>query len=218
MLDSASVPSCGRGKSRTVPPSVLAAEVRRRGATPEKPLGHTRAEMLVLAALARSPLGRDSAREVAALAGVSPTTASAALQRLLALGLVSHNAEKVARGRVRSMDRWRARQRAWDGSLVRAVRRVTLPEREQTDASDAVPRRFHHLFWNAKPVRLSATQDGEYIAGRLLDADDVGAWAWVLEHIGSDDLRRALSRRGVTDRQRALVDNWLAEPGADRHR
>lgn len=152
--------------------------------------------------------GRGSAREVAALAGVSPTTAAKGLERLLAEGLVSHDMEKTARGGVVALPRWRANHRAWDAPLSKAVRRATLPERPSAVRSTKVPRRFHHLFWNADVADLDAERNGAYIAGRMLEAADVAAWSWALSNIDGTDIDRALSRRGVPASARALVSNW----------
>src|SRR5579884_1838729 len=66
-------PAGGRGRARAVSKRVADRVARRVGAVPVLPAGFDRMEMLVLAAVARAPLGLESARAVARVAGVSPT-------------------------------------------------------------------------------------------------------------------------------------------------
>src|SRR5271155_1965870 len=61
-------------------------------------------EVKVLAALARAPLGLTSARTVAERAGVSPTTASRAIESLREQGLVTVAQRTLPAGRARTFE------------------------------------------------------------------------------------------------------------------
>lgn len=207
VLDRAGVPRVGRGHTRTAPAAVLHALVAERGAAPVSE-ERSAADLRVLAALSRSPLGGASARTVADKAGISPTTASRSLQNLCAAALVERRDRVVASGRARHERRWFANVSAWPASLTHEVRRTRLPRRRVTPSR--LPRDLRHLFWNADVASLDPSSDGSYMAGRLLEASDVRAWRWTFANIAPRDIRTAMGRRGISPRTRALAENWLA--------
>lgn len=209
ILDEAGVPRPGRGNARPVPPAVVDMARRRLGSVPDRAHGLTRSKMLLLAALARSPLGSPSSRALAAIAGVSPTTASRDLRDLETSGLVERTTRTVAGDRAEHHSFWRLA--ADDPTILRAVRKVTLPTLPADDDAPRLPRRLYRHFWNADPRRLSSDRDGSAIAGRLLGSDDVAAFDWALRHVSPALVDAALSRRGVAQATRRLVENWRAD-------
>lgn len=206
-LDKLGVPRGGRGHVRRVPEGALERLIAARGSTPRHDM--SRAELRVLAALRRAPLGLPSARSVAAQAGVSPTTASRTLRSLEGCGLVEQVPIEFARGRATRELRWKTVPGIWPESLRSAVRHTRLTRSERTDpTASALPRSLLHVFWNADVAQLSPQSDGSYMAGRLLDAPDIRAWQWALANLSPTDLETAMSRRGVSPRTRALAENW----------
>ncbi len=206
-LDSLGVPRAGRGHARQIPDGTLAWLLATRGAAPRH--ATPAAELRVLAALSRAPLGLPSARSVAAQAGVSTTTASKVLHHLAATNLVSQASFDVASSRARRELRWKANTPGWPDDLRRAVRRTRLPHQETSAAP--LPRSLHHLFWNADVSNLAPGVDGSYMAGRLLEAPDIRAWRWALANISPRDIDKAMSRRRVNPRIKALVANWMRD-------
>lgn len=71
-----------------------------------------------------------------------------------------------------------------------------------------MPARFWHLFWNTDPTKLRLSRDGSYIAGRMLEAEDLDAFAWVMNHASEADVAKATSRRGFNPRAKALATRW----------
>lgn len=210
LLDEAHVPRTGRGNRRPVPPSVIDRAREQIGAVPARVDGLSRSQMLILAALSRSPLGTSSARAAAGLAGVSPTVASRDLVGLENRGLVARVTRTVADESARRQTYWTFA--AADPDLLRAVRRVRLPAGRSVDAGTArIPRRLYRHFWNADPASLRVGENGSYIATRLLGSSDVVAIDWALRHIRAGDIDVALSRRGVRPSARRLVQNWRAD-------
>lgn len=206
-LDTLGIPRAGRGHTRRVPDGTLESLLAARGSTPQHET--PAAELRVLAALSRAPLGLPSARSVAIRAGVSPTTASQTLHALEDRRLVARVPAELARGRATRELRWKAATTAWPEPLRSGVRRTRLPRAPRTEkVSTTLPRSLHHLFWNADVTTLSPASDGSYMAGRLLEAPDIRAWRWALEHLSPADIATAASRRGVNPRTRALVENW----------
>lgn len=208
ILDRRDVPRTGRGVPRAVPPDVAARVTR------EHASGYTDTEVRVLAALAVSPLGLTSARRVAAAAGVSPTSASAALTRLEGLGLVRRKERRTLRaGRAvtETLIALNLRSSQWP-HVESAVRTVVLPER-QAKSQSRLPRALWHLFWNTNPATLRLPEDGAYIARRMLNSTSIAAAQWALQHVDSADLLAAVSGRGTDERTRTMVRNWIAGQG-----
>lgn len=206
-LDALGVARAGRGYTRRVPDGALGRLLAARGSTPPHEAGAS--ELRVLAALSRAPLGLPSARNVATQAGVSPTTASQTLRALEDRRLVAKVPSELARGRAIRELRWKATPSSWPDPLRSAVRRTRLPRAPRTETvTTALPRSLHHLFWNADVAKLSPETDGSYMAGRLLEAPDIRAWRWAFANLSPADIEKAMSRRGVDPRTKALVENW----------
>lgn len=87
------------------------------------------------------------------------------------------------------------------------MRRTRLPRPPESSATP-LPRSLRHLFWNADVSELTPEVDGSYLASRLLEAPDIRAWRWALANISPADIEKAMSRRGVNPRTKALVKNW----------
>ncbi|GAA2222286.1 helix-turn-helix domain-containing protein [Herbiconiux moechotypicola] len=207
-LDAEGVARTGRGHARRVPEGVLDRLLAERGSTPTQVAPGS--ELRVLAALSRAPLGLPSARSVATQAGLSPTTASKTLHTLRDRRLISRVSSEFARGRAKKESRWTAATHSWPEPLRSAVRRTRLPRAQNTRTeTTTLPRSLHHLFWNADVKELSPETDGSYMAGRLLESPDIRAWRWALDNISLTDIDKAMSRRGVNPRTRALVANWM---------
>lgn len=185
----------------------LAAEL---GAVPFT--SHPREDhLLVLAALSHRPLGLRSARAVAAVAGMSPTTASRTLTRLQAQGIVYRSQTWVIERRPQRIEPWRVdfSSEAW-WRIAQHVSRVVLPAPAGAQRSTTVPRRFWHHFWNVDPAELSVERDGKYIAGRILQSEDPEAIAWMASAIAPDDLRAASGLRSLDPSRRVLAENAAA--------
>ncbi len=209
MLDREGVARTGRGVERRAPRDVAERVIAKR--VP----GYRPTEIQVLAALSVSPLGLSSVRRVAEIAGISATTASSALKRLVDVGLVTRKscrairAGRVGPGTVYALN---MRSERWP-AVKSAVRAVRLPDRPVANAK-RVPQQFWHLFWNAAPATLRVSGDGAYIARRMLTSSSMAAAQWALEHISSTDLEAAVAGRGADERTRALVHNWIARQGS----
>lgn len=203
-LDKVGVPRTGRGRVRTVDARTASTILASRGATPRS--ARTGAELRVLAALSFSPLGLRSFRAVAEKAGVSPTTASRLVTRLADEGYAVQREVKVASARARREKRWFADSTRWSPDVRAAVRATRLRHRSPRQSN--LPPDLQYLFWNAEPSALDARKNGSYMAARLLTAPDIRAWQWALTNIPRDAVETAVSRRGVKDGTRALVQNW----------
>lgn len=206
ILDAEGVPRTGRGMPRYISAQHARRLVRLR------PPGLGAEEARVLAALRSSIRGIESARKVAAVAGVSPTTAVKVLRRHLETGLVRReDARVISRGSVthRQVYRLDTSHPGWP-QLRTTVDSVTLvppmPER-----SNAVPKRFWHLFWNVDPAVLRVDQHGSFIAKRMLTGADLAAAVWVLENVPGHRVRDAISARGVDARTKAFATNFLQQ-------
>lgn len=213
-LDAEGVPLAGgRGHRRLVPGAVARRLARRLGAVPQMLPGFDRTEMLVLGAVARAPLGLSSARAVARAAGVSPTAAGAALTRFQTEGLVVRRERRVVHGRVRRVCYWVADllHPAWTAEVLRAANNVVLPIRVEPEVPPRrVPSTYGHAFWNVDPRSVDPRRHPDFVAARLLQLDDAGAWAWAARNLPARSLRRAARSRGVDAGRRALVENLLA--------
>jgi hypothetical protein len=154
-------------------------------------------------------LGQKSLRAIAAKAGVSPTTTSHVIASLARDGYVEQRETKVASGRARREMRWFANSSRWAPSLRDSVRRTRLPQRRPERRP--LPPELHHLFWNADVSQLDLNADGSYLADRLLRSPDLRAWHWALTNVKRSDVEKALGRRGMDERARALAQNWWAD-------
>jgi hypothetical protein len=203
-LDAYGIPRPGRGRPRTTSKNLVDEIIAQRGRTPRSAYRPT--EVRVLAALSRSPLGLSSTRSVAAKAGVSPTTASKALEQLGRQGFAEQREVVTASGRAERQKRWFISAAHLPAELMHAVRGTRLPERP--DPRGSLPRELYHLFWNADISRLDPAKDGSYLADRLLSSPDLRAWRWAITNLSRSDIERALRRRGASESTRALVRNW----------
>jgi DNA-binding MarR family transcriptional regulator len=170
--------------------------------------GLTDTETMVLAAVARSPLGLTSARAVARKAGLSPTVASRALARLSERDLITNEQATVAAGRVRRVQLLHAnRHHPSYRALAPLLARVVPP---QFGRDEEVPARLRHLFWNTSPTQLNVAHGGEYIARRLLRTLDPSGLAWGARNLGAADWRAAARARGLAPSVKALAENLAA--------
>lgn len=112
------------------------------GVTPPVP-GLSRIDAQVLAALSKAPRGVSSVREAARRAGVSPTAARRALERLTAQSLITQTPMMLARGRASEMTVYQVRfgSSKWL-SLAPAVANVRLPGPSVDRAPRGSPRTF----------------------------------------------------------------------------
>ncbi|MDR7188117.1 hypothetical protein J2Y46_000933 [Microbacterium sp. BE35] len=124
LLDAAGVPRVGRGYSRSVPVEVVDALIAMRGVTPRSERSST--ELRILAALLHAEEGLPSARAVAVRAGVSPTTASRAIERLVADALLQDLRHRLP-GSLRVVRRIEVMTFMWSDALTRAVNDTRLP-------------------------------------------------------------------------------------------
>lgn len=185
---------------------------RQLGAAPKVP-GLSRTEARVLAALSRAPVGLASVRAVARRSGVSPTAAAGALERLVAQGLALAERRLVPAGRAREARILRANLVApeWPG-LAPALARVELPPpaAPPAQATDRVPGRLRHLFWNVASRQLDAGEHGPFVARRLLQAGDLEGLAWGAAHLAAADWEHAARARALDPQRRALAANLVA--------
>jgi predicted transcriptional regulator len=208
-------PTSTRGGHLRFTPGDVAVLERRLGKIPRLD-GLSREAGLVLAALARRPLGLRSARAVARAAGVSPTAASRALKLLQREGLVERQKRRVVLGRVVDVEVWRVNvaHRRWQ-QLGPVLDSVVLPDRWVHEMSDRkVPGWLRHLFWNVDVDRLDVNRDGAFIAGRVLASEDAQAHAWAATTLASDAFLAAASQRGLDPRRVALARNLAARSGS----
>ncbi|WP_341729580.1 helix-turn-helix domain-containing protein [Brooklawnia sp.] len=205
-LDKLHVSRTKRGVAREIPHGAYAAIAGAIGATPLIPDGTTREQVLILAALIRSPLGLTSARAVATKSGTSPTVASRILQDLEKHDLVERKSRVEARGRAMNVARWHARNEgAWPHEVLHAARSATLPTPVRSPTPRHLPRKFQHLFWNTDSSSLALPQDATYVAHRLLTSGGGEAMFWALQHLPSEAIEKAISIRGVDTRTKSLA-------------
>jgi DNA-binding transcriptional ArsR family regulator len=185
---------------------------RRLGFAPDV-AGLSREEVLVADALLGHPLGLRSARAVARVAGISPTTASRALRRLEELKLVRRRRRRVVLGTATDVEVWEAdvRNQHWT-ELAPVLADTVFPETsDPVDGDRRVPRWLRHLFWNADVRRLDLERDAAYIAGRILASDDALAHAWAAATLTAEGFLEAARMRGVPARRASLARNLAAE-------
>lgn len=204
ILDREGVPRTSRGVPRAIPDRIAGHLVWSHA--PRLRPEATR----VLAALRSRHLGIESARKVASVAAVSPTTAAKALRRFVETGLV-HRADTrtISGGRVTRRRVYLLNTKHSDWPSIRsAVDSVALPQLG-AEKSDVVPQRFWHMFWNADPLQLRVREHGAFIARRLLNGSDVSAATWALENVPEDLIVDAVSGRGVDERTRTFALNYV---------
>lgn len=180
------------------------------GAVPSRPAGLSREHTLALAALARHPRGVSSARVIARVAGISPSTASRALAQLVHQRLALREPRRVIDPAPRDIDLWFANisHEDWPG-IAPVLGRVRLPRRLRPRAT-RLPRTLWYLFWNGDPRRLDPIADAGYIASRLLLSNDPGAFAWAADNLPPEALAGVAKLRGASERQRAMATNLAA--------
>ncbi len=172
--------------------------------------GLRRSQVMVLAALARAPLGLRSARAAARATGLSPTAASGALRALVDLGLVEKRQVTVAEGgaRIVEINYANLTHPRWPelAPLLAAVqlRRAGRPRPSR------VPARLAHVFWNAPVHEIDLAVHGSYVARRVLRDNDTDALAWAAEALTAEDWNDAAGARGLDARHRALAVNIAA--------
>ena len=214
LLDAEGVAAAGgRGHRRSVAGDVVRRLVRHMGAVPVMLPDYDRTEMLVLGALARAPLGFVSARAVARAAGVSPTAASSALATFEARGMARRNERRVLQGRIRLIRFWVADllHAAWTKDVLVAANAVALPIRARpANPPRRVPAGYGHAFWNVDPRTVDPSLNPDFVAARLLQLDDAGAWVWAARNLPARSLLRAANARGVDAGRKALVKNLIA--------
>ena len=209
------VPTVRRG-NRVLLDEAAVEQLRRRwGVAPAVP-GLTREDVLVLAALGRRPFGVGSARAVARMAGVSPTTAGHSLRRLVEQRYVARESVRVAEGEVRDVAVWIIR---WAGPswlrVAGTVGEVVLPAEPPADAGPAraagsrVPSRLAHLFWNEDIAALDLDQHANLVADRILRSEDPEAHAWMLRRLPAKAILKATGTRNL-DPRRARLGRLLA--------
>ena len=220
LLDNLGVARTGRGVPRPVTVEALQALVDRIGAVPTRVEDLDRVQMLVLAALARAGLGLESVRAVARVAGTSPSATATALSVLEAKGLAARQVRRVVQGVPRTVTFWSANVLgdAWTERIASATARVILPADLTTPVptprARRIPARFAHLFWNVQFSEVDTTRDADYVASRMLGADDVAAWLWAVDHLPESSLRRAGQIRGIPPGSTRFVDNRMARRSA----
>lgn len=172
--------------------------------------GLTPAQVATFAAIAQAPLGLHSAREVARRAGISPTTASAALRILRDRDLITATRRTVAEGKAveREVLTPNHKHRSWPvlAPIAQAIPRppIVYPTEDFIPNNRKVPKRFAHLFWNIqKPSSLDVIDHGPLIARRILASNDPRAIGWAAATLRPSawvdaSRTRGLSRKDVS--------------------
>jgi DNA-binding Lrp family transcriptional regulator len=178
------------------------------------PVGLTRVQARVLAALARSPRGLASIRSVARRAGVSPTAAGRALNDLTQAGLTRAEKQMLALGRATPVLVYSAvvDHPRWH-ELAPALAKVSLPPLPAQVPAQTVPYYLRHLFWNTTESQLDVTTSAPFIAMRLLSTGDLDGLAWGATHLPPEAWERAARSRGISPRDRALARNLARRHG-----
>ena len=172
--------------------------------------GLRREQVLVLAALARRPIGLISARAAARAAGVSPTAASFALSSLAEQDYIEQVELTAVEGRVHSITLWRVK---WTSAQWRGVApllaRTVLPHANRVIPSNGLlPRRLAHLFWDVpNPAAIDLRASGSTVANRILSSTDPQALSWAATGLSPSDLIAGAQFRNVDDRVRSLAQN-----------
>ena len=169
--------------------------------------GMNREEMFVLAAFNMNPLGYDSLRSVARMAGVSPTATSSIVEKLITRGFVAtRQGHTSLSGRVVDATIYEANRRgpSWL-NLRREISATRPPSSTLAHKPKLVPRKFWHIFWNANPATLRIDVNADYIASRMLLSLDPLAAAWASVHLPVASIQKAATLRGVSERDQT----WL---------
>ncbi len=182
---------------------------RELGVTPRIP-GLSRTDVSVLGALASSPFGLPSERAVALRAGISPTAAGRAIERLITRGLVERKSQPVAMGGVRTVELIRVDVTACEWPAIAPRLDRPISEQRSGNRQQRVPARLAHLFWNTAPAQLDVLEHGGYIARRLLTVGDLEGLAWGEANLSSADWAHASQARGIPGDRRALARNLAA--------
>jgi hypothetical protein len=178
------------------------------GAIPSKS-SRRREDLLVLAAINMNPFGYRSRRAVAHAAGISPTTASLIVDRLIKEGLVRavprllRYGGRVVDGIVFEANRG---DKEWD-EILGDVLATHLPTPRAMTEPKFVPRRFWHLFWNALPAQLPVIGNADFIASRMLLSNDPLAVSWATTHLPASAIEKTASLRQVNVRDRIWLTN-----------
>ena len=172
------------------------------------PVGLTRVQARVLAALARSPRGLASIRSVGRRAGVSPTAAGRALNGLTQVGLARTEKLTLALGRATPVLVYSAAvdHPRWH-ELAPPLGKVSLPPLHEQVPAQTVPYYLRHLFWNTANSQLNVTTSAPFIAKRLLSTGDLDGLAWGATHLPPEAWERAARSRGISPKDRALAHN-----------
>jgi DNA-binding transcriptional MocR family regulator len=178
--------------------------------------GFSLIEVRVLAALSRAPLGIASIRALAGRAGVSPTAASQAAQRLVERGLVLREDRMLAGGSAQMMTVMRVNVLADEWPRLAPVLALVVAPRRQPKQARRVPHHLRHLFWNTDRSQLEVANAGGYIARRLLSAGDFEGLAWGAMNLSAGDWEHAATARGLDPDRRALARN-IAEQAPSRN-
>lgn len=208
MLDREGVPRTGRGIPRRVPIRVYRHLLRR-----HTPL-LSRHQVLVLGAVRSRIHGVGSAREIARLVKISPSTAGKILRQLMDSGLIVHRmVNTMWAGAVVQRSKYQIDLAHRDWLAIRPVVDQVEITQAPIKKSRTIPKQFWHLFWNATPAELRTDQHGVYIARRMLTADDLDPALWALANISADDITEAVRGRGMDKKTRAFVINHLQSQG-----
>lgn len=204
ILDREGVPRSGRGIPRLVPARICERIVRTHSAL------RSDSEVLVLAAVQSRLHGVASAREVARLAHISPTKAGKTLRRLVDARLVVRRTIRTMwAGAVVPRERYQIDITHPDWSALRPVVDRIEVAAPPIPRSNAVPKQYWHLFWNADPKALRVDEHGVYIARRMLGADSLDPALWALANVPPEQIMKAIEGRGADPRTRAFVINHL---------
>lgn len=166
-----------------------------------------REELFVLAALDADPRGFESVRSLAQAAGVSPTTAAGAVQRLEARGLINRR-QGLTRmnGRVKDATLLEANRRDSTWQHIQPLLAATRPPAPAPGPTPSVvPRRFWHLFWNARPATLRIDTNADFIAARLLLSDDQRAVTWAATHLPATSIEKTATLRGLSESDKERI-------------
>jgi hypothetical protein len=174
--------------------------------------GLSRVDVRVLGALASAPFGLPSERAIAARAGISPTAAGRAVERLHARNLVERKRRPVAMGGVRTVELIRANVTASAWSAIAPALAGTVDRHLAAGSTTQrrVPARLAHLFWNTAPAQLDVREHGGYIARRLLETGDLEGIAWGQANLAPKDWEHASRARAIPADRRALARNLAA--------
>jgi hypothetical protein len=196
---SGAVPAAKDAQGRWQFPAISVDTLRQRwGAVPVLIDGLDRISMLTLALLSRRPRGIPSVRDTARLIGVSPTTATKALENLEQHRLVQRAPQRrMYAGRTVTIPVWTIKWDAPDQEpRLAALHQVVLPAVSPPPPPSRLPPALWHLVWNGDPSAIRLPRDAAFIAGRVLDAADPEAEAWAAQALPPDAWIAAAHTRG----------------------